>query len=95
MFTCLATGACRYHLIPQYRGPFQNQARALCPSSDLDSVGSLSSPLSKLLRIFPSSLGGKPCRAEVRCHHSVDSSLQAALRVWAMLARPHRVTEGS
>lgn len=94
-FTCLATGACRYHLIPRYWGPFQDRARTLCPSSDLGSIGSLSSPISKLLRIFPGPSGGKPCRAGVSCHHSIDSSLQAAPGVWAMLARPHRVTEGS
>lgn len=74
-FTCLATGACRYLLIPPYRGPFQDWARALAPAQIRAALEAFLPPSAGCSGLFPSPSGGKPCRAEVGCHHSVDSSL--------------------
>lgn len=81
--TWLATGAIgTLSIIVQPHPHPHNPSRAgpgaavtFYPSSTLNSMGSLFSPVSRMLRTFSSPSGGKPFRAGVSCHCSIGSFL--------------------
>ena len=95
----LATEAWKCHLLVQHlEGPSRigpMAAMTLHPSLALNSIGSLFSPVGKLLRTFQIPLEESPLEQGPFAISAYPACSQAALGVWAMLARQPEVTEGS